>query len=89
MVQAELSYYKAKQLKDALTAKNRCYFFLLIYRRMGFFHFKDGKHDDDPNYYQHREEVALRIIDQIGATLGSWLAITQELSDNKKAVKSR
>lgn len=55
-----------------------------LYFELGFLNFKDGAHNHDSSYGNHRFESINRIIDEVGAMIGGWIAV--ENKNNKSTI---
>lgn len=83
VVKASKKFHKKSILYDIDITHEQLRCAWQLYYELGYLNFKDGKHNNDLNYGDHRFEVINRQVDEIGCMIGAWIKRTNDVENDK------
>jgi four helix bundle protein len=85
IVEGQKRYHKKTTLSNLDIAHEQLRMLLFLACELGYFRFKDGRHDDEDakNREAHRWQAVSRQVDELGRMIGGWIRQERQSAEQK------
>ena len=85
IVDCQKRYHKKTTLTQLDIRHEQLRMFVRLAHELGYFGFKDGRHDDDKTRAAHRYLTLSRLVDELGKMIGGWMVADRTKEERKAA----
>ena len=85
IVECQKRYHKRTTLTQLDIRHEQLRMFVRLAHELGYFGFKDGKHDESTTRAAHRYLTLSRLVDELGKMIGGWIVADRVKEEKKTA----